>query len=105
MFDNNSKFKARNFFQTTPQNPKNIINQFGLNFGGPVRIPKLVDLRNKLFFFVNWERTTRRITAPPRFFSVAPQDLRDGNFQATGTTIYDPGSAADPARRLPSPTT
>ncbi len=103
IFNIDSKFKARNFFQTTPQNPKNIINQFGFNFGGPVRIPKVIDLKNKVFFFVNWERTTRRQTAPPRFFSVAPQDLRDGNFAATGTTIYDPDSAADPARRTPFP--
>lgn len=101
IFDINSKFKARNFFQTTPQNPKNITNQFGLNFGGPVWIPKLFNGKNKLFFFVNWERTTRRVTAPPRFFSVAPQDLRDGNFAATGTTIYDPASADDPAKRTP----
>ncbi|MCE5310539.1 MAG: TonB-dependent receptor [Acidobacteriales bacterium] len=101
IFNIDSKFKARNFFQTTPQNPKNIINQFGLNFGGPLRIPKVLDLRNKLFFFVNWERTTRRATAPPRFFSVAPQDIRDGNFAATGTAIYDPNSATDPTKRLP----
>ena len=103
IFNIDSAFKARNFFQTTPQNPKNIVNQFGLNFGGPVRIPKVVDLRNKVFFFVNWERTTRRQTAPPRFFSVAPQDLRNGNFTATGTTIYDPTSSTDPAQRQPFP--
>ena len=103
VFNANHKFKARNYFQTTPQNPKNILNQFGLNFGGPVRIPKVVDLRNKLFFFVNWERTTRRQTAPPRFFSVAPQDLRAGNFAATGTTIYDPASNVDPTLRTPFP--
>lgn len=101
IFNNDSYFKARNFFQTTPQNPKAIINQFGLNFGGPVRIPKIVDLRNKLFFFVNWERTTRRQTAPPRFFSVAPADIRAGDFTATSTTIYDPASATDPTLRTP----
>jgi hypothetical protein len=50
IFNTDSYFKARNFFQTTPQNPKNIINQFGLNFGGSVRIPKMIDLRNKVFF-------------------------------------------------------
>ncbi len=66
-----------------------------------MRIPKVVDLRNKLFFFVNWERTTRRQTAPPRFFSVAPDDLRGGNFGATGTIVYDPASAANPAQRQP----
>src|SRR5690348_11126088 len=100
-FNNDSYFKARNFFQTTPQNPKAIINQFGGNFGGPVWIPKVFNGKNKMFFFVNWERTTRRQTAPPRFFSIAPQNLRDGNFAGTGTTIYDPASAADPAQRTP----
>lgn len=105
IFNVDSYFKARNFFQTTPQNPKNIINQFGGNFGGPVWIPKVFNGRNKLFFFVNWERTTRRQTAPPRLFSVAPQDLRDGNFNAAGinTTIYDPASSSDPAQRTPFP--
>ncbi len=103
IFNIDSKFKARNFFQTTPQNPKSIVNQFGGNFGGPVFIPRVFHGKNKMFFFVNWERTTRRQTAPPRFFSVAPQDLRDGNFTATGTTIYDPTSSPDPSKRTPFP--
>jgi hypothetical protein len=101
IFNADSYFKARNFFQTTPQNPKSIINQFGGNFGGPVWIPRVIDLRRKVFFFVNWERTTRRQTAPPRFFSVAPDDIRQGNFAATGTPIYDPASATDPTLRTP----
>lgn len=103
IFNNNSKFKARNFFQTTPQNPKNIINQFGLNLGGPIYMPRVVDLRKKMFFFVNWERTTRRQTTPPRFFSVATQDLKGGDFSATGTAIYDPASNANPTLRTPFP--
>lgn len=103
IFNTNSYFKARNFFQTTPQNPKNIVNQFGLNLGGPVYIPKVFNGKNKLFFFVNWERTTRRQTASPRFFSVAPNDLRAGNFSATGATIYDPASNPDPTLRTPFP--
>ena len=101
IFNNNSYFKARNFFQTTPQNPKSIVNQFGGNFGGPVWIPKVFNGKNKLFFFVNWERTTRRQTASPRFFSIAPNDLRGGNFTNTGTVIYDPASSADPTLRTP----
>ncbi len=103
IFNQNSYFKARNFFQTTPQNPKNINNQFGANFGGPVYIPKLIHGKDKLFFFVNWERTTRRQTASPRFFSIAPTNLRSGDFSGTGTTIYDPATSADPTRRTPFP--
>ncbi len=101
IFNSDSYFKARNFFQSTPQNPKLITNQFGLNFGGPVWIPKVFNGKNKLFFFVNWERTTRRQAANPRLFSIAPDDLRAGNFASTGTTIYDPASSSDPKLRTP----
>ena len=31
-------------------------NDYGFTFGGPVRIPKLYDGRNKTFFFVNFEQ-------------------------------------------------
>ena len=36
------------------------LRQFGFNIGGPVYIPKILTGRKKLFFFDNWERTTRR---------------------------------------------
>jgi hypothetical protein len=32
-----------------------LLNQYGVRFGGPIRIPKLFDGRNKAFFFVNYE--------------------------------------------------
>lgn len=103
VYDTNSHFKARNYFQTTPQNPKDILNQFGLTFGGPVWIPKVYNGKNKLFFFVDWERTTRRQISPIRLYSLATQDLRNGVFPTNGTVIYDPASAADPRLRTPFP--
>jgi hypothetical protein len=101
IFNTDSHFKARNFFQTTPQNPKNILNQFGLNLGGPVRLPKIYNGKNKLFFFVNWERTMQRLSSPQTFQSLAPSDLRSGDFSAPAinTTIYDPASDPDPTKR------
>jgi hypothetical protein len=101
IYDTNSHFKARNFFQTTPQNPKNILNQFGLTFGGPVWIPKVFNGKNKLFFFVDWERTTVRNTSPIRFYSLPTAALRAGDFTAPGVnaTIYDPASSPDPRLR------
>jgi hypothetical protein len=101
IYDTNSHFKARNFFQTTPQNPKTILNQFGLTFGGPVWIPKVFNGKNKLFFFVDWERTTVRQTSPIRFYSLPTAALRAGDFSGAGTVIYDPASNPDPTKRTP----
>jgi hypothetical protein len=41
-------------FEGVPRSPL-IRNQFGGNFGGPVRIPKLFDGRDKLFFFFDYD--------------------------------------------------
>jgi len=32
-----------------------LLNQYGVRAGGPIRIPKLIDGRDRLFFFVNYE--------------------------------------------------
>jgi hypothetical protein len=95
-YHTNSRLRARNYFQTTPQNPKNLLNQFGGNVGGPI-------LENKLFFFFDWERTTQRLTSPIRQYSLPTEALRSGDFGGTGVTIYDPASNADPALRTPFP--
>ncbi len=81
-----SALKARNYFYYGVNNPKNIVNQFGANFGGPIR-------KNKLFFFGNWEETAKRANVSA-LQTVATDPLRQGNFTASGTTIYDPTSGA-----------
>lgn len=71
--------------------PKNVFNEFGGNFGGPVFIPKLFTGRNKLFFFENFERTTRRSLATPQA-TVPTTAMLTGDFSAvtSTTTLYDP---------------
>ena len=81
-YNTNNDLDARNFFYSAPQIPKNILNQFGLNLGGPIR-------KNKLFFFAGWERLLQNQNAS-RFQTVPNAALRQGNFSATGTTLYDP---------------
>lgn len=103
-YDTNSHFKARNVFQTTPKPAKDILAQFGGNLGGPI-VP------NKVFFFGNIERTTRRTSSPVVQRTIAPANLRPvGNggvhFPTPaegGAIIYDPASNPDPSLRTPFP--
>ena len=62
--DANYWFNNRNFKPGPNDNPLTfkadrdlmILNQFGGRFGGPIKIPKLYDGRDKAFFFVNYEQ-------------------------------------------------
>jgi hypothetical protein len=83
-FNQLSALKARNYFYYGASNPKNILNQFGGNFGGPIK-------KNKLFFFGDWEVTDKRANVSA-LQTVATDALRQGNFSSTGTTIYDPAT-------------
>ncbi len=59
-------------------------HDYGGTLGGPIKIPKLYDGRNRTFFFWNFEqfRENALITAAPAlgFPTVPIQDYRDGNF-------------------------
>jgi hypothetical protein len=95
-YTTDSDLKARNFFQTVPKNPKDTLNQYGANLGGPI-------MKDKLFFFGNWEHTSRINNSPVRTYSLATDALRRGDFSGTGVTIFDPASNPDPALRTPFP--
>ncbi|HLE61660.1 MAG TPA: TonB-dependent receptor [Pyrinomonadaceae bacterium] len=115
-YDTNSRFLSRNYFQASNlvKNPKNILAQFGYAFSGPIILPRFGEGgksiwsgKNKLFFFTDLERTTRRV-AGGRLASVAPASLRPDangnvNFTGTGITVYDPASNPNPALRTPFP--
>lgn len=113
LYDTNSSFgKARNYFQTTPRPNKDILTQYGFAVGGPIYAPhfgeggpKVWSGKNKLFFFVDYEKTARRQLSRLNTVSIAPATLRPTaagvDFSGTGTTIYDPASNADPTLRTP----
>ena len=52
-----SGIDANTYFNNRSNKPTPVFhfNQYGLTVGGPVRIPKVIDGRNKLFFFFAWE--------------------------------------------------
>ncbi|MBM3814924.1 MAG: TonB-dependent receptor [Acidimicrobiia bacterium] len=57
-YHRNTLLNASNFFNNISgqARPKFIQNQFGGSLGGPVIIPKLLNGREKLFFFFNYQR-------------------------------------------------
>jgi hypothetical protein len=83
----NAYFDARNFF--APINPPFKRNQFGGTFSGPIRIPKLIDGRNKLFFMFNYEglRERRSLTQTGTMPDVR---YRSGDFGFLNKAIRDP---------------
>jgi len=92
-------------------------NQFGGTFGGPVRLGKLYDGRNKTFFFFA-EQSTKTRSASSSFATVPLMPWRQGDFSelrnggGAGVTIFDPATATQtgavfvrtpfPGNRVPS---
>jgi len=75
--------------------PKNVFHEFGFNIGGPVYIPKILTGKQKLFFFDNFERTTKRQSITTKM-SLPDSNMAAGNFSeaAPYTTLYDPQPTA-----------
>lgn len=87
-FLRNDKVVARPFFAAS--RGQNVQNQFGGTIGGPVRIPKLYNGRDKTFFFFGWESIRQRNTnaaAAIVIGRVPTADERRGLFPAT---VRDP---------------
>lgn len=83
----NAFFDARNFF--APVNPPFKRNQFGGTFSGPVRLPKVFDGRNKLFFMFNYEGLRER-RALTQTSTLPDARFRSGNFGFLNRAIRDP---------------
>jgi hypothetical protein len=96
-FVRNNDFDARNAFANA-ELPFHY-NQYGLALGGPIRIPKLYNGKNRTFIFGNWEQynyiqSSQSIISTP----IAAQRAGDFStlFTATGALIpiYDPATTA-----------
>ena len=66
-------------------------NDYGFELDGPVRIPKLFNGKDKLFFMANYEALRRR-QSTQSIYSVPTAAMFTGNFGALSNTIYDPSN-------------
>jgi hypothetical protein len=102
-FVRNSDLDAKNYFDShsTPITPFHM-NQFGATVGGPVIIPHLLNGRNKLFFFGDWEG--RRMDQAQTYTSTVPTAaFLQGNFAALCTAGFRSGLCANTAQQLTNP--
>jgi hypothetical protein len=98
-FLRNDRLDARPYFFKDPESPTQTAplkapyrqNQYGFTLAGPVRIPKLFDGRNRLFFMANFEGFKSRTTTT-QFFTTMTEAMRRGDFSAVPTQLQDPRS-------------
>jgi hypothetical protein len=86
---------VRNSGTETPT-PVFHFNQYGLTAGGPVIIPKVINGKDKLFFFFAWEGL-RDKTPASQLTTVPTDDEKNGDFHAllansSSNQLYLPGS-------------
>lgn len=93
-FLRNEKLDAKNFFDP-PDRPKPPFkrNQYGFSVGGPLVIPKLIDGRNRFFWFGDYEGTRIRESSTTNS-TIPTLRMRNGDFGELLTqlnrTIRDP---------------
>jgi hypothetical protein len=98
--------------QTTGHaDPRSRLNDYDLQLGGPVRIPKVYNGHDRTFFFFNWEQYRNKAFASTTYYTVPNAGLQAGNFayanqdlvpgllagtDPTGQKLYE-GEIFDPA--------
>jgi carboxypeptidase family protein/TonB-dependent receptor-like protein len=79
----NQALNANGFFYVAPLPSAQTVhneNDEAVSIGGPVVIPKVVNLRNKLFFFFSGERSRAKDIVSSSLLSVPTAAARQGNF-------------------------
>ncbi|MBI3695041.1 MAG: TonB-dependent receptor, partial [Acidobacteria bacterium] len=102
-FLRNEALDAANFFDNFAGLRKAPLryNLFGGTLGGPVRVPRLYNGRDRTFFFVSYEGTRIRTSRTAQLSVPTPQQ-RDGDFSNLGYRGNQP--IFDPSTTRPNPT-
>jgi len=74
-------------------------DDYGFTLGGPVRIPKVYNGRDKTFFFFSWEQFLRNQNFLPGAFSIPTQAYRNGDFSAAVAAAGNKNLGTDPLGR------
>ncbi|MBL8229170.1 MAG: carboxypeptidase regulatory-like domain-containing protein [Bryobacterales bacterium] len=105
-FKRHEQFNANNFFNNrfgVPK-PRERLNVYSYNLGGPVMIPKLFNRdRNKLFFFFSQEFWPRAVDLPTAQLTVPTQLERAGDYSQTVELDGRPIPIVDPVARQSMP--
>ena len=103
-FLRNDKFDAKPyaFVANPPDKSPFKWNQYGFELDGPVRIPKIFNGRDRLFFMGNYESFRQRRNFNG-IYTVPTAAMFTGDFSALSTVIYDPQTKAPfPGNVIPS---
>ncbi len=101
-FLRNEKLDAHKFFESTKSVYKQ--NDFGVAAGGPVRIPKVYNGKNRTFYYLVYEGFRNRVGANEIIQSVATPEMYDGDFSRwvnqSGALLqlYNPTTTRDNAQ-------
>ncbi len=103
-FLRNDKLNANSWTSNRVGLPRNAFrrNEYGAAIGGPIRIPKLYDGRNRTFFFFNYEKVPQR--SPDNILATVPTLAeRGGDFSRTVTAANQIIRVYDPFTTVPDP--
>jgi hypothetical protein len=91
-FNRNSSFNATQWDPTHPKKAQNVENDFGGNFGGPLKLPFWKNGDHHTFFFANFEAFRIRGALNRPTISIPSLAERQGDFRDWIDPIYDPAT-------------